>query len=154
MSEISKDQVEAYLGGKAELHEILELEPDYVEQLRGRAQFFVDGGHVERALIMLGMLEELDRTDPTASLIAAELLLAEGSSDAAAEKIGQVLERDPNNADALVASAELKIATGQLVPAAKVLEKVISIDPEGKTAAGSRALAVATKAHSQFEASA
>ncbi len=151
MTDVTQQQVDAYLNGKAELHQILELAPGYVEQLKGRTQLFLDGGHTERALIMLDMLEELDRTDPTPSLVAAKLLLDDGRSDAAQEKIERVLKRDPKNPDGLVALAELEIATADLVGAAEILACVIDKDPDGKTDAGKRALAVAAEAHARYE---
>jgi tetratricopeptide (TPR) repeat protein len=151
MTAINQKQIDAYLQGEAELKDLLEVEPAYMEELKGRAQFFVDGGHDERALIMLEMIEELDRSDPMPHLLAAELLLKEGRSDAAQEKIEMVLERDPEHADALVAKAELRIATGDLVEAAMLLGKVIDRDPDATTDAGKRAQSVAAAAHARFE---
>ncbi|MBI5511675.1 MAG: hypothetical protein HY903_23205 [Deltaproteobacteria bacterium] len=151
MSEIKDSQLEAYRAGKAELKDLLEIGPEYLAALKGRAQFFVSGGHTERALLMLEMLEELDRTDPTPSLIAASLFVADGRSDRAEEKIEAVLARLPNHSDAEVAKAELKIAIGELVPAAALLRSVIARDPKGATEAGRRALAVAAAAQARFE---
>jgi predicted Zn-dependent protease len=151
MNPTSTMDVNGYLEDRLELKHLLGIDPSYLELLRGRAQLFIDGGHTERALIMLEMLEELDRNDPMPSLIAAELLLGEGRSDEAEAKIDAILARTPGEALALVARAELKIAIGELVPAAALLARVIGGDPEGRTAAGRRALAVAARAQRQLE---
>ena len=153
MNSTSTINIEGYAAGRAELKDLLGLTPAYLELLRGRAQLFVDGGHTERALIMLEMLEALDRRDPMPALIAAELLLDDGRSDAAEAKIEAVLAHTPGEPNALVAKAELKIAIGELVPAAAILRSVIDRDPQGKTAAGRRAVAVAARAHRRLEAS-
>jgi len=142
-------KLEGYLKNTTELRDLLGIDSGYLELLRGRAQLFIDGGHTERALIMLEMLEELDRKDPVPSLIAADLLLREGRSDEAEAKIDRVLARSPNEPQALVARAELLIAIGELTSAAAILRQVIAGDPDGKTAAGRRALAVAARAHRQ-----
>ena len=151
MSTITNKDLEAYAANKTELKDLLGMEPSFLELLKGRAQFFLDGGHTERALIMLEMLEELDRKDPAPSLIAADLLLKEGRSDAAEEKIEALLARSPHHPEGLVAKAELKIAIGELAPAAAILKEVIDQDPHGKTVAGKRAMAVAAAAHARFE---
>ena len=153
MNPMTTQDLEKYAAGKTELCDLLEMEPAYIEQLKGRAQLFIDGGHTERALMMLEMLEELDRRDPMPALLAAELLLKEGRSDAAETKIEAVLARTPGQPEALVAKAELKIAIGELTPAAELLRQVIERDAQGKTAAGRRAMAVAAQAHRRFEVS-
>jgi thioredoxin-like negative regulator of GroEL len=84
-------------------------------------------------------------------LLAAELLLADGRSDAAQAKIEAVLARQPEHADAQVAMAELRIATGDMVAAATLLGQVIDADPEARTEAGKRAQNVAAAAHASFE---
>lgn len=152
MSEITDHQVDAYLAGKQELVELLGVDADTLDKLRGRAQFFLDGGHRERALIMLEMLEELDRRDKLPTLLAVEVLLDLGRSDAAHEKIFGLLARDGQDPDALVALAELKLATGELAPAADLLRQVLERDPERKTPAGARAHAVAARAHARLAA--
>ncbi|MEL6547243.1 MAG: hypothetical protein AAFQ82_21645, partial [Myxococcota bacterium] len=76
--EVADTEVQRYLEGKVELGELLGMGAERLEQLKGRAQFYLDGGHHERALIMLEMIEELDRTDHTAKLLAVEVLLALG----------------------------------------------------------------------------
>ena len=85
--------LKAYDEGTTELKDLLGLEPDYLEQLEGRAQFFIDGGHHERAVMMLEMIEELDRTQKLPTLLAIDSLLALGRSDAAEEKVRGLLER-------------------------------------------------------------
>jgi len=150
MTEITQKHVDDYAAGKVELATLLGLSPEYVTDLRGRAQFFIEGGHDERALIMLEMLEELDRSDTLPTLLAIEVLQKLGRSDAAEEKIERLLARDPHDLDALVAKAELLIATGELAPAAATLEAVVERDPDGRTDAGKRARAVAARASAQL----
>ena len=149
---ITPQQIEAYTTGEVELSELLQLEPHYIEQLRGRAQFFIDGDHIERALMMLDMLEELDRTEPLPTLVAIELLLRHGRSDAAELRIEGLLQHCPNSAAARVARAELLVQTGQLVAAAAMLEQVFGEDPEAHTEPGRRAQALAARAFEMFEA--
>jgi len=150
MTTLSPQDIKSYAAGTRELRDLLGIDGATYDALRGRAQFFLDGGHRERALIVLEMLEELDRTDALPVLVAVEVLLELGRSDAAAEKIHRLLARDANDADALVALAELKIAIGELVPAADVLARVLEGDPEGRSAAGARARAVAARAHAKL----
>lgn len=147
MPEISQQQLDDYVAGKTELKDLIGLDADHLEQLKGRAQFFLDGEHHERALIMLEMLEELDRSDTLPTLLAIDLLLGQGNSDAAEEKIETLLARDPDDADALVAKAQLLVQTGQMVPAAELLERVIAEDPDATSDAGKRAQALAARAH-------
>jgi len=143
-------ELTAYADGTIELKDLLGLGPDFLEQLKGRAQFFIDGGHHERAVMMLEMLEELDRADSLPTLLAIDSLLAQGHSDAAEAKVRALLERDPESPDALVALAEVQIAAGEMVPAAETLVRVIDTDPEGTTDAGRRAMAVAAAAHARL----
>jgi thioredoxin-like negative regulator of GroEL len=145
-------QLDAYLAGKRELHRILELTPEQVQALRGRAQFFVDGEHDERALIMLEMLEELDRTDPRPTLMAIDVLLRLGHSDAAKEKVEALAARHPGSADALTARAQLQIGMGEWANAAETLREVAKRDPSAKTDAGKRGRALAARAYAIFEA--
>ncbi len=152
MTEITDAQVQEYLSGKVELVQLLGMAPDYVAKLRGRAQFFLDGGHHERALIMLGMLEELDRTDKLPTLLAIEVLLSLGRSDEAEAKVESLLARFPEDPEVVVAKAELHIAIGEMAPAAALLERIIAGDPDGQTVAGQRARAVAQRAYERIEA--
>ena len=94
--QLTDAELDAYERGEAELEDLLGLTPQYMDGLRGRAQFFIDGGHQERALMMLEMLEELDRTDVQPTLLAVEVLLKMGDSDRAEEKINELLERRPD----------------------------------------------------------
>ena len=151
MTEITAQHAAAYLNGERELRDLIALDPSYIAQLRGRAQFFLEGGHHDRALIMLEMLEEIDRTDALPTLLAVEVLLKQGHSDRAEQKILRLLERHPNSAEARVAHAELLIQTGELVAAAAILEGVIAADPRGRTDAGRRAQGVAGRAYDLFE---
>jgi predicted Zn-dependent protease len=141
-------QVEDWAAGKAELKDVIGLDAESLARLRGRAQWFVDGGHHERALIMLEMLEELDRNDVNATLLAIDMLLELGRSDAAERKIEALLARAPDDPAALVAKAELLIRGGKLVPAARLLEAVVARDPQAEPAR--RALAVAARAHARL----
>ena len=150
-NQITAGQVRDWAAGKVEIKDLIGLAPAEVEGLQGRAQFFLEGRHDERALIMLEMLEELDRTDPLPSLLAIEVLLRLGQSDAAEEKIATLLQRRPDDPEVLVAQAELLIQTGQLVPAAALLERVLGKDSDAKTPAGQRARAVAARASALFE---
>lgn len=152
--EVSDSEVDRYLAGEVELKDILGLDSQFLEQLKGRAQFFVDGEHHERALIMLEMLEELDRQDHTAALMAVELLLQQGLSDRAQAKIEDLLERAPNSADVLVAKAQYELATGRWHDAAATIATVVEADPNAEKEATKRALVLAQAAHEQFEASA
>ncbi len=151
MSQINQQQLDDYVAGKTELRDLIGLGAEELDKLKGRAQFFLDGEHHDRALIMLEMLEELDRNDTLPTLLAIDLLLAQGKSDAAEEKIETLIGRDPNNSDALVAKAELLIQSGQMVPAAELLERVVGKDPDAASDAGKRAQALAARAHEMFE---
>ncbi len=139
--------IEAWVAGERELGELVGVTEEELELLKGRAQYFLDGGHDERALMMLEMIEALSRKEKLATLLAVEVLLRLGRSDAAEQKIEALLARDPDDADALVAKAELLIATGAMAPAAELLTRVLAADGEGRTAAGARARAVAHRAH-------
>ncbi len=150
--DVTDTEVQAYLDGSSELRDILGMNAELVEQLKGRAQFFLDGGHDERALIMLEMLEELDRTDATPTLLAIETLLKLGLSDRAQEKVETLLARTPDDPDALVARAQLELSTGRWVAAAATLERVVNRDPEAKMEATKRALILAQAAYERFEA--
>lgn len=150
MGGVEPKQIDAYVEGKAELKDLLDVAPETMEALKGRAQFLMDGGQDERALIVIEMIEELDRSDPMPHLLAATLLLRAGRSDAAQKKIERVLERHPDHPDALVSMAELRIATGNLVEASKLLEKVNGQDPHALTDAGKRARSLAAAAHEQL----
>lgn len=151
--DVSDGELERYWDGTLELKDLLGLDPHVIEQLKGRAQFFVDGEHDERALLMLEMLEELDRTDPTASVLAVEILLKLGLSDRAEEKVSTWLERAPEHPDVLVAKAQLELSVGRWVDAATTLEQVISADPDSERPATQRAVVLARAAHEQFERS-
>ena len=142
--------LKAFEDGEVELRELLGLDPDYLDQLRGRAQWYLDGGHDDRALIMLEMLEALDRKDKLPALHAVDVLLRLGRSTEARAKVEALLERDPDDADALVALAEVRIAAGELAPAAELLERVVRNDPDGRTLAGARARVVASRAHERI----
>lgn len=151
--DVTDTEVQAYLEGQAELRDILGMNGDLIEQLRGRAQFFLDEGHDERALIMLEMLEELDRRDATPTLLAIETLLKLGLSDRAQEKVEALLARTPDDPDALVARAQLELSTGRWVDAAATLQRIVDRDPEAKEGATQRALVLAHAAYARFEAS-
>ncbi|MEM6533428.1 MAG: tetratricopeptide repeat protein [Myxococcota bacterium] len=151
--EVSDAEVERYLNGEVELRDLLGLDTQLLEQIKGRAQFFVDGEHSERALILLEMLEELDRNDRTASLIAIEVLLREGLSDRAQAKVEMLLTRAPEDPDVLVAKAQYELAVGRWHEAAATLERVIEADPGAEAEATQRALVLAQAAHAEFEAS-
>ncbi len=148
MTEFDPTRLEAYDRGEVELKDLIGLDEETMERLRGRAQFFLDGDHTERALIMLEMLEALDRRDPRPALLAADLLLSEGRSDAAEEKIEARLARDPHDAAARFARAALLAQTGRLVPAAALLESILGAgDPAG---IDSRVRALAAEIHSRM----
>lgn len=151
MTEITEQQLEDWQAGKVELKDLIALDGDYMEQLKGRAQFFLDGKHHERALIMLEMLEELDRRDPLPTWLGIEILLEMGQSDSAGEKVDLLRERHGDAPEVWVAEAELLMGLGQLVPAAAAIEKVLAKDPDGKTPAGARALSLAARGHALFE---
>lgn len=144
-----ENDIHAWTKHVAELKDLLGLEPECLEQLRGRAQFFVDEGHLERALMMLEMLGELDRTDSLVTLLTIDTLLALGRSNEAEARVRSLLERNPEEASAIVALAEVQIAGGELAEAAQTLARVIDADPEGMTEAGQRARAVAALAHAR-----
>lgn len=152
MTEITPEQVNDYATGKVELKELVGITTEYWQLLLGRTQFFLDGEHTERALIMLEMLEELDRKDPLPTLIAVELLLKEGRSDAAEEKIELLRARFGESPEVRVAQAELLVQVGQMVPAAEILEGVLNEDPEATTDAGKRARALVHRAHRLWSA--
>jgi predicted Zn-dependent protease len=135
-------QMEEWENGKVELAELIGLDAPTMRNLRGRAQLFLDGGHHERALIMLEMLEALDRKDPLPKLLAIGVLLELGRSDEAEQKLDEL---DPKEPATQVARAELLVASGQLAPAAKLLQQVVDRHPSTEHAR--RALAVAKRAH-------
>ena len=139
MIPLTDQAVAAYERGDIELKDLLGLSPEYVESLKGRAQFFLDEGHAERALLMLDMLEELDRTDPKPTLAAVALSLSRGESTAAAARVDRLLARRPDLPEALVARAEIMASGGELASAAALLRRVIAADPHGMTVAGCRA---------------
>ena len=147
---IQTSDLEAYCAGTKELVEVLGVEPGYVEKLKGRTQLFLDTGNFERALIMLEMLEALDRRDPLPALLAVDVLLRLGWSDRAETKINARLQANPQDLSFLVAKAELLIAIGELHTAARTLQRVVDADPEQQTAPGKRARAVAAHAHALF----
>lgn len=147
---ISDADLEAYAQGRKELHEIVGLGPDNIAQLRGRAQFFLDGGHLERALIMLEMLEALDRTDMQPALWAVDVLLKLGSSDAADEKLDEMSLRFADCHDLKVSRAELYLQTGRPYDAAGLLKQVLDADSLGKTEAGRRAHTVYARGKAMF----
>lgn len=151
--EISDAEMQRYRDGKSELYELLEMSPELLEQLRGRTQFFLDGGHDERALIMLEMLEELDRTSSVSTLLAIDVLLRLGFSDRAEEKVAHLLARDAADPEARVAKAQLELSTGRWHDAAETLAGVIDEDPDGDKPATRRAMALAHAACERFEAS-
>ncbi|MEM6730092.1 MAG: tetratricopeptide repeat protein [Myxococcota bacterium] len=151
--EVSDAEVQSYLDGTSELRDILGMNAELVAQLKGRAQFFLDGGHDERALIMLEMLEELDRTDRVPTLLAIETLLKLGLSDRAEEKVTKLLERAPEDPDALVAKAQLELSTGRWHEAARTIKRVVDGDPNAEHEATKRALVLAHAAYERFESS-
>ncbi|MBC7794799.1 MAG: hypothetical protein H7Z43_13930 [Clostridia bacterium] len=145
-------QVDSYLAGSSELHTLIGLTPQQMEQFRGRAQFFIDGEHDERALIMLEMLEELDRKDARPTLAAIDVLLRMGHSDAAKEKVAALKAKDAKNPNALVAEAALQIGMGEWGYAVSTLKELAACDPDAKTDAGKRGRVLAGKAYAMFEA--
>lgn len=153
MGEVTERQTAAYLNGEVELKDLLGLSPEYVADLRGRAQFFLDGGHDERALIMLELLEDLDRTDMVPTLLAVDVLLRLGRSDAAQAKADALSACAPQCDDAQVACAKVKLAIGEWARAAQLLKGVLARDPQARTSAGRSARALANEAYARFEAS-
>ncbi len=145
-------QLDAYVSGKREMHQILEMSAEQLQALRGRAQFFFDGEHDERALIMLEMLEELDRTDARPTFMAIDVLLRMGHSDAAKAKVQALATRHPSSADALIARAQVELALGEWANAAKTLGEVAKRDPSAKSEAGKLGRALAARAYATFEA--
>ncbi len=87
MNGITTHDLERYLGGRVNLQSLLGLGAHELEPLRGRAQFYIDGGHHERALIMLEMLEALDESDDLVKLHLGTVLLALGRSREAQERV-------------------------------------------------------------------
>ncbi|HSI05009.1 MAG TPA: tetratricopeptide repeat protein [Myxococcota bacterium] len=153
MAELSEGHIEKYLRGEVELRELARLSAEQVQQLRKRAQMFIDGGHDERALVMLEMLEELDRKDTTAAIKAIDTLLALGKSGEAMTKVQRLLALEPKSYDGRLARAKVEIATGQWALAATTLQQLVKEDPTAQTEAGKRAHALARQAHGLFEAS-
>ena len=153
MAELSEAQIEKYLRGEVELRELTGLAPEQLQQLRKRTQMFIDGGHDERALVMLEMLEELDRKDVTATLKAVETLLALGKSGEAMVKVRRLLADHPKSYDGRLARAQVELATGQWALAATTLQQLVNEDPNAQTESGKRAHALARQAHALFEAS-
>lgn len=140
-----------YLDGKKELGETLGLGAEAIETLRGRAQFFIDGGHHERALMMLEMLAALDRNDLVVALLVVETQLALGLSDAADGKLDELEAHFGKHADITVSRADLLLRTGHIAPAAELLRQVLAEDPQAQTRAGQRAQAVAHRGAQMLE---
>ena len=153
MAALSEAQIERYLRGEVELRELAQLSPEQLHQLRMRAQAFIDGGHDERALVMLEMLEELDRKDETATLKAIDTLLALGKSGEAMTKVRRLLVANPKSFDGRLARAKVELATGEWALAAATLQQLVNEDPTAQTESGKRAHALARQAHRLFEAS-
>jgi predicted Zn-dependent protease len=109
--------LQRYLDGQATLKDALGISTEYLSQLRGRAQYYVDAGQWERALIMLDMVAALDRSDSAAELLAAEVELRMGRSFAAESRIRAVLESQPDSVDAHLASAAVYMARANLTDA-------------------------------------
>ncbi len=152
MDGITTQNLERYLAGRVSLQSVLGLGEHDLEPLRGRAQFYIEGGHHERALIVLEMLEALDESDDLVKLHVAAVLLALGRSSEAQDRVETVLARRPDHADAKVSLAEIRLATGDLVGAAALLREVVARDPSGTSAAARRASAVAARGDELFRA--
>jgi predicted Zn-dependent protease len=152
MSGITTQDLERYTAGRISLQALLGLGEHELEPLRGRAQFYIDGGHHERALIILEMLEALDEADDLVKLHLAAVLLALGRSQEAQERVEAILARHPDHADAKVSLAEIRLAAGDLVGAAALVQDVVARDPDGGTAAARRARGVALRGDALFRA--
>ncbi len=153
MADLTDAEIEKYLRGEVEMRELAGLAPEQLLQLKKRTQFFLDGNHDERALVMLEMLEELDRKDTAATIKAVDVLLGLGRSGEAMEKVQRLLTADPKHYEGRLARAKVEIATGQWALAAMTLQQLIDEDPKATTDAAKRAHALARQAHAMFEAS-
>lgn len=121
----AKLDISDYLSGKKELKDLLGFSQQDIVNLKGRAQFFLDGGHEERALIMLEMVEELDRKDSAATLAAARLLARRGESTSALEKLTLLKYRLGELPMILFLEAEILVNIGRVVEAAPLLRSVV-----------------------------
>lgn len=153
MADLTDKDIEKYLRGEVEMRELAQLSPEQLLQLKKRTQFFLDGNHDERALVMLEMLEELDRKDTTATIKSVDVLLGLGRSGEAMEKVSRLLAADPKHYEGRLARAKVEIAMGQWALAATTLQQLIKEDPKASTDSAKRAHALARQAHAMFEAS-
>lgn len=153
MSELPDAVVQKYLRGEVEVRDLAKLTPQAITQLKRRTQMFLDGGHDERALVMLEMLEELDRKDAMVVLAAVDVLVRLGRSGDAAAKVERLLAVAPKSYEGRVAKARVEVATGAWPAAAATLASLLKEDPRAATEAGKRAHALAREAHALFEAS-
>lgn len=153
MAELTEAQIDKYFRGEVELHELARLSPEELLQLRRRAQHFLDGGNDERALVMLEMLEELDRNDVAATVKAIDVLLGLGKSGEAMKKVQRLLAVEPKSYEGRLARARVELATGAWGLAAATLDELVREDPQASTDSGKRAHALAKQAHALFEAS-
>ncbi len=147
---VRQEDLNAYDTGRKELRHIIGMSDDAFSQLQGRAQFFIDGGHLERALIMLEMLEALDRTRMHVPLWTVDILLKLGRSDAAEEKLRELRERFGDTTDIQVSTAELLLQTGRPYDAASLLHAVIENDMDATTEAGLRARSIFARGRAMF----
>lgn len=118
---------------KLDLRTLVNADEALLQRLRGRAQFFLDGGHHERALIMLDMLDSLEPGNIDVDLWTIDVLLKLGRSDAADEKLQSLLAAQPDNPDLRVSQAELWLQTGEPGRAAALLRELVSnLDADGQ----------------------
>lgn len=139
-----------YLSGQLELREVMGLPDALMDQFYARAQFFVSGGHWERALIMLERLEELDRKDLRPVLAAADVLVELGRSFEAEARLLRVLAAEPDHLDALACMVRVHLARADVHGAADMLRRIQSIDPQYVSPAARRALVAASAARAFF----
>ncbi len=147
---IKENSANKKLNISKEMIQILGISEDEHEALRGRAQFYLDGGHDERALIMLEMLEELDKRDETATLLAIDVLLRLGRSSDADKKAQYLIRKNPKSLDGQLALAQISLAKAEFFEAANYLEKVIQNAPSPDSDAAKRAYLLARDAQSLF----
>lgn len=140
MSSSTDADVDRYFSGEAELKDLLGLDPGYLESVRQRAQYFIEAEAWERALLLLELLEAVDRTDQKPALLASQALLELGRHDEARLKLLPLLDYPAVQVDALVLLARLHLRRAQLAEAAVLLKQACALDPEFRTDAGRRAL--------------
>ncbi|MBN2051111.1 MAG: tetratricopeptide repeat protein [Spirochaetales bacterium] len=112
----------------------LEMNPSYVQALRGLAEcyFFLD--EPEESLVWVRKTSAFVKDDPDIMNLEARILIGLGQLGEAEKLFRAILEIQPNNLGALFGYAELDIVTGKVENAARRYEDALRISPENRQA--------------------